>query len=76
MISIKEYIKDVNPAIFYKIVKDLIVDKEDEKSLKAWDYLYVKCLEECTHKHADGTSSWSYPFEDIDYKVCDYCSWG
>lgn len=67
--------KDINPAIAYTIVKDMIVDREDEASMTAWDYLYELCLDECTHTHIDGSSSWSYPYEDIDHKICDYCSW-
>lgn len=70
--------KYANPAIFYKITMDLIsdeVDKGDKDAMNAWDYLWNKCREECTHKHIDSSSSWTYPFENIDYKICDYCSW-
>lgn len=66
---------DINPAIAYSIVQDMIVHKDDEESMRTWDYLYKLCLDECTHKHIDGTSSWTYPFEGIDYKICSYCSW-
>lgn len=68
---------ELNPAIAYKIVMDLIVDKKDEKSMETWDYLYQLSREECTHKEIDGSSSWIRPFEEIGigYKICNYCSW-
>lgn len=67
--------KDINPAIAYSIVKDMIANKEDTESLQAWDYLYNLCREECTHTHIDGSPSWVYPYEHVDYKFCEYCSW-
>lgn len=67
---------DINPAIAYTIVKDMMDDKEDEESLRVWDYLYKLCRDECTHKHIDGSTAWTYPIEDSDFKICSYCSWG
>lgn len=70
-----EKVNEVNPAIVYKLTMDLIVNKDDEESLKVWDYLYSLSLNECTHKHVDETTSWIYPYDHIDYKICEYCSW-
>lgn len=66
---------DINPAIDYSRVMSRLIKREGEKALVSWDYLYTLSRDECTHVHADGESSWTYPYSYIDYKVCDYCSW-
>lgn len=64
-----------NPAIAYSIVMSIVKMKDDEEALACWGYLYKLSMDECTHMDIDGNSSWNHPYEDRDYKVCDYCSW-
>ena len=66
--------EEINPAIAYALVMDMLSEREDKDSMCAWDSLYKLSMKECTHRHLDGTSSWSYPYDDRDFKLCDYCS--
>ena len=60
----------INPAIAYT-EETKTLDTTIPQDADRWEYLYKKRLDECTHKHADGSSSWNQISDNL--YVCYYC---